>query len=348
MRAASTGSATPSPTPFTLSPAKSLRRGANIRRPAFTLTELLVVIALIGMLMALLLPAINAAREAGRRTVCASNIRQLALASLNYESTHGFYPGSGWSGAWVGVPGRIGRRQPGGWAYSLLSHLERSDLAEVGRDDPPGKREAAINDLIQIPIAVFNCPSRRRPERYPIFYDFARTPRGAVLVNHVARADYAMNCGDQQRCDFYWPGPSSLSQGDHPNFPWPNVSDHTGVSYLRSEVAASQIKDGLSRTYLCAEKYLGWDHQDDGADESDDWSMYSGYQNDTARSAYLPPAPDRNEVGTCRFGSRHPGVWHVAFCDASVRGLSFDIDPVIHRSLANRADATVFGDELIP
>ncbi len=316
-------------------------------RAGFTLPELLVVIAIIGMLMALLLPAVNAAREAGRRTVCANNIRQLALASLNHESTYGFFPSSGWSGAWVGVPGRIGRRQPGGWAYSTLSYLERNDLAEVGRDDPPGKREAAINNLIQIPIAVFNCPSRRRPERYPIFYDYARTPRGAQLVNYAARADYAMNCGDQQRCDLFWTGPVSVVRGDDPNFPWPNVSDHTGVSYLRSEIAASQIKDGLSRTYLLGEKYLGFSHQDDGADESDDWSMYSGYQNDTARSAYQPPAPDRDEVGTCRFGSRHPGTWHVAFCDASVRSLSYNIDPMVHRSLANRGDGTVFGDDEI-
>lgn len=64
------------------------------RRPlqGFTLVELLVVIAIIGILIALLLPAVQAAREAARRAQCTNNLRQLALAMLNYESTHKTFP----------------------------------------------------------------------------------------------------------------------------------------------------------------------------------------------------------------------------------------------------------------
>src|SRR5262245_42031430 len=87
-------------------------------RQAMTLVELLVVIAIIGMLVGLALPAINAARESGRATVCKNNLRQIALAALLHESSQGYYPSGGWAGNWVGVPGRgFGRRQPGGWAY---------------------------------------------------------------------------------------------------------------------------------------------------------------------------------------------------------------------------------------
>src|SRR4051794_9779027 len=66
----------------------SLRR----RRPGFTLIELLVVIAIIAVLIALLLPAVQAAREAGRRSQCINNMKQMALAFLNYESVVGSYP----------------------------------------------------------------------------------------------------------------------------------------------------------------------------------------------------------------------------------------------------------------
>jgi hypothetical protein len=314
-----------------------------------TLVELLVSMAIIAMLMSLALPAVNAAREQGRATTCKNNLRQLALAALLHESAHGYYPSGGWGGAWVGIPGRgLGPRQPGGWVYSILGYLERHDLAELGRDAPPGQRETQVARLLKTSIAVFNCPTRRQAAAYPIFYDYARQPFGSSRVEAVARSDYAMNCGDQPRCEIAgWFNPPSIAAGDERDFPWPDVSDHTGISFLRSRITPGHLRDGASRTYLLGEKYLSADNYDTGADHGDDWSMYTGYQDDAHRSTHQPPAHDGDETRTCRFGSAHPAVWHVAFGDASVQALSYEVDPVVHSSLGNRKDGKVFSDDAI-
>ncbi len=90
----------------------------NCSRRGLTLIEVLVTISIIGLLMAILLPAIQAARESGRRTQCQCNVRQVGMAILAHESAQGRFPTGGWGGQWVGQPGRgTGRNQPGGWIY---------------------------------------------------------------------------------------------------------------------------------------------------------------------------------------------------------------------------------------
>ena len=86
-----------------------------LNRQAFTLVELLVVISIIAMLVALLLPAVQGAREAARVTQCSNQLRQVAVASLTHESAHGFMPSNGWGWSLVGDPNYgFGREQPGG------------------------------------------------------------------------------------------------------------------------------------------------------------------------------------------------------------------------------------------
>ncbi len=331
----------------------SLRERAGVRvsggirvRAAFTMTELLVVIAIITMLMATLLPAVNAVRETARGTVCKNNLRQIALAHLNHESAQGFFVSGGWGGAWSPTPGRgSNRRQSGGWIYGLLGYLERNDLAKVGRDDQPAQREAKVARLLQTPIAIFNCPTRRQAVAYPIFFSHANRPHGSAFVTQVARSDYAINCGDQPRCEIEnWFNPPSLAAGDDPNYPWPNTSDHTGISFLRSHITTGQIRRGMSNVVLVGEKYLSLANHTTGADHGDDWSMYTGYQDNVYRSTFQPPARDGDETRSCRFGSLHPTVLHMAYCDAAVTAIRFDIDPPVFRSLGNRADAMIIDD----
>src|SRR5688500_9724064 len=91
----------------------------------FTLIELVVVIALVGILTAIFLPAIQAAREAARITKCKDNLRQMAIAFSNHNSSRGHLPTGGWGYSWIGEPDAgYGKDQPGGWAYNILAYME--------------------------------------------------------------------------------------------------------------------------------------------------------------------------------------------------------------------------------
>jgi len=122
-------------------------------RAGLALVELLVVIAIVGTIVALLLPAVQAAREAARRLQCANNVKQLGLAILSYHSSHSSLP--------PGASSRSGLA----WTASVLPQLEQQALStrvnfgdgpyEGGADRRgPGKNELALNRL-----AVLMCPS---------------------------------------------------------------------------------------------------------------------------------------------------------------------------------------------
>ncbi len=320
------------------------------RRTGVTLVELLVVIALFSLLLGLTLPAVHSARERGRRVTCQNNLRQLALAALSYESSRQAFPSGGWGAWWIGVPEQgLGPDQPGGWPYSLLRFLGRNDLADLGRDKQGSQREKDLAQLLQVPLPVFHCPSRRPAVLYPVAEPYARYLRPGVRVSAAPRSDYAANAGGQPRCEIAgWGGPDSLQQARDPQFRWPDTSDHNGVIYLRSRVTAARIINGLSRTYLFGEKYVDPQHYNSGRDHGDDWNLYTGYQDDTHRSGYWRPRRDGTadpRVGHFSFGSAHPDEWNVAFCDGHVRSISYSIYSLVHQALAARNDKTIFGDE---
>ena len=164
------------------------------------MVELLVVIAIIAMLVTLLLPAVQAAREAARRTQCTNNLKQIGLGWMNHESAHGFLPSSGWGWRWQGEPDRgFGESQPGGWAYDIMGFMEESGIADSGSGMTGAQREAAMKLAVRAPVPTFSCPSKREMIPYPL-------ARNSFLAHNLqsctqgscpmVRADYAANSGN--------------------------------------------------------------------------------------------------------------------------------------------------------
>jgi prepilin-type processing-associated H-X9-DG protein len=234
----------------------------------------------------------------------------------------------------------------------------------------------AIRD--RTPVGVLNCPSRRAGDKYQM-----NSGNAAYNSSHssaVARSDYAVNGGDLGDTDSQgwsywakWAGPSQRPDDDDPSyqyvagsnhkklFPWPDVSVFSGISFPHSEVAAADIRDGLSNTYLLGEKYVHPAHYLDGADPGDDWSMFTGHQNDIARSCWWSgsgdeptqawtPMQDSTSIAKVqasqgldfkcenRFGSAHSASCNFVFCDGSVHAINYLISPEVHQRLGNRAD----------
>lgn len=345
-------------------------------RNAFTLIELLMVVTLISVLLALGLPAIQAAREAARQTECKNNIKQLALAAISHHDTHGHFPTGGWGWFWVGDPDRgYGKQQPGGWIYNLLPYCDEAPLHDLPSDGLPEvltrSQRVAASRVIQSPLSIVNCPSRRATKIYPLtaneggglgFYN-------SITPNAAGRSDYAINAGHVY-CEWtnteLGRGPTSYADAvlwtsnrtwgsDQPRYLLtPNGSAAlTGVSFERSEVSIRQVTDGLSNTYLIGERYVAQADYETGLNFGDNETWCTGFNNDNYRATghlkgneivELTPIRDSQAEVTdsfYRFGSAHPNGWNVAFCDGSVLTVSYEIDWQIHRDLGNRMDGNV-------
>ena len=226
-------------------------------RSAFTLVELLVVVAIIAILIALLIPAVQAAREAARRTQCTNNLKQLALGLLNYHDAVGQFPPSG---QWPSYVGRKGgkkymndtRHLGPNWVVSILPWMEQTALFD--QFDLSKLISAKENERLRgVALEVMICPSDTgHNEKY-------REPAYAgVKGADWARGNYAANAANG-----YLGGESShkasVYGADSPGWKDPR---RRGVMGPNVAVSLNQIRDGASSTILLAEVRAGLNWRD--------------------------------------------------------------------------------------
>jgi prepilin-type N-terminal cleavage/methylation domain-containing protein/prepilin-type processing-associated H-X9-DG protein len=313
----------------------------------FTLVELLVVITIIGVLIALLLPAVQAAREASRKLQCNNQLKQMALASLQHEQSNGFLPSGGWSWVWFGDPDRgFTRRQPGGWIYNILPYIEQQPLHDLGMGMSLSAKRDQLARIAQTPLAIFICPTRRQPILYPNYYNEVNS----TPVSSTAHTDYAANSGTLNGSGSLWydPGGSDPAIVDAPGYKgWINNSSYDGVIYNISCLKMTEITDGTSHTFLLGEKYLQPENYYNGLDGTDNDPIYSGFDWDwqkcsiwdAGRATWLTLLQDTPGYSNYYiFGSAHATSANMAFCDGSAKAISYGINAETFRCLCNRRD----------
>jgi len=293
----------------------SSRFSARRTSRAFTLVELLVVIAIIGVLVALLLPAVQAARESARRTQCSNHLKQMGLAFQNHADTHLILPDAGkdWGSPRTmvnGVPA-IAPNQAWGWAYQMSPYIEQKNLWEQPVD----------TDVAKATIKLLFCPSRRPPT-------IIQGTQSGMANGQRGQIDYA------------------CSAGTDGNFASPLGGLNGAVirSNASPPIRLAMITDGLSNTIIVGERQCNIARRNDPtmADENNGW--IDGYDWDTVRWGYAIFAPDYRSAtinSSRQFGSQHPGGCQFAYADGSVRIAAYGMELQAFRNLIERDDGNV-------
>jgi prepilin-type N-terminal cleavage/methylation domain-containing protein/prepilin-type processing-associated H-X9-DG protein len=307
-------------------------------RRAFTLIELLVVIGIIAILIALLLPAVQKAREAANRVVCQNNLRQIGLALHMYHDNMGYFPpGYIWRPGMPGsdafmCPNQLGDSTdtaPGwGWAALLLPYLEQDNLRRQVDLNVPAE-DSRFDSVRTTVLSVYVCPTDRAAGVYTIISDLG-TPMGESATNSYAAC--------------YGSGTHITQEPDRGN----------GLFFRNSRIRLADITDGssntlaigeraalLTRTPWCGAPCEGTIHITPGAPTA---------STSVADSPCQPLAQTGSHSLNDRFSepdnffTPHPGAGQFLFGDGSVRRLQIQIDLAVFQALATRNGGEVVND----
>ncbi len=299
-----------------------------ISSPGFTLVELLVVIAIIAMLVTMLLPAVQSAREAARRTQCANNLKQLGLAIYSFHDAHKMLP-----------PARYRDGYPS-WFALILPFMEASSEYNLWNTER-SYYDRANNSARQAGLPNFVCPSRRGPSlsKQGDDDDGGRTHLPGAVGDYVGcSGNNVAPPGPTYGGTFpYWDAGANGSIVTHKVFgerPLP-----VRVRWDRHHLQFRRIEDGLSHTIFGGEKHVRI--QNIGI-YPDDGSLFNG---DYAGSQVLagvrnvPLVKGPNDQFCCHnFGSDHPGICQFVFGDGRVQAIEITLEPDVLDRLTVRDD----------
>ncbi len=282
-------------------------------RRGLALVEVLVVIAIVGILIALLLPAIQAAREAARRSICAINLKQIALANANYADVWGALP--------AGVKFTF-NYSTASQHVAILPFLEQAPLFNAVNFDWL-IWSAANTTAMGAKLSVYQCPSDAMSWTTDIY-------RGDLLFEpghdffcyaafEVAYTSYAGNAGT------WYQHSRDLSR----------LAQCNGMFHRESATRFAEITDGMSNTIFYAEHAVSLLKDDtERIVEGPQWA--GGWYGSTIFTSFYPINPegkvqDEYGDGLCRafigaVSSRHPGGANAAFVDGSVKFIKDTID----------------------
>jgi prepilin-type N-terminal cleavage/methylation domain-containing protein len=301
------------------------------RRSAFTLIELLVVISIIAVLIALLLPAVQASREAARRTQCNNHLKQIALAIHNFENAYQTLPSS-----------RLGP-QYATWLVQILPYVEQSPLYNSWNLTNTYYMQSTTTLVTQ--VETFYCPSRRSPPMLSTQFEISSTGIPDTLAHPGALGDYAANGGqfagsivDNPLCN------GVMCQATS------QVTNNQLVN-SQSQTRLRDIQDGTSQTFLVGEKHVPLSKFGQSGPSWGDGAVFNGdFPRNFNRIAGLPQfnlGQGPNDLAGpwhCKFGSYHPGICQFAFSDGHVAALKNSTPMTILNLLAVRNDGQIIGD----
>jgi prepilin-type N-terminal cleavage/methylation domain-containing protein len=330
-----------------------MNRRLSHRQRAFTLVELLVAMAIIGILVALLLPAVQNARESSRRTECKNNLKQIGLALHSYvDAFTTFPPGS--------VRRYVGTFPPmgGSWQTSQLSWMTRilpyldqkSVHKQINWSQEPGDQGTPHTSLRATKLHMFRCPSDGR----------AGSSATHAVTNYVTCIGHTTDASEG-----FIPPPSGV--------PTPSTQNGEGVMLINSYTSIAHIRDGTSNTMVVSECKVNdpWVFRYQG-----DTAGYTACQTGTAPpitannatggrgyswffaqanqawtySTRLPPndmATKNHEcenfttTGVFAARSHHVGGVHVLTCDGAIRFVNDNLDRQVWKNVGTRASKEV-------
>jgi prepilin-type N-terminal cleavage/methylation domain-containing protein/prepilin-type processing-associated H-X9-DG protein len=328
------------------------------RRPGFTLIELLVVIAIIAILIGLLLPAVQKVREAAARMSCSNNLKQIALANMNYESSYGtFLPGIGKNGCCWGT-----------WMIPILPYVEQDNLAKIyvnfGGLDPLPRYASGPNVVVaRTRLKTFTCPSDT-PQSWG-----SLTKHNYVLnAGNTTFYQVALPLGCQPGtagctpflgAPFSWYANSNLVNDSPFPYTFPPTDPTKGQMGLPMKIG--DITDGTSNTMMASEALQG---------RGNDLRGFTWWGGAAGFTAYIGPnstLPDVITGGICvsttsplmpctttstpsmprLMGARslHTAGLNVAMCDGSVHFVSNAISINVWRALSTASGGEAFSTD---